>query len=90
MLRRWREARENSRRERAAIAEAAKAEGIAEGRAEGIAEGKTEGRAEGKAEGRAEAQQQWREWYQRQTEAQEKGHSFTEPPPNLNGDTSEE
>ena len=78
MLRRWREARENSRRERAAIAEAAKAEGIAEGRAEGI------------AEGRAEAQQQWREWYQRQTEAQEKGHPFTEPPPTFNGDTPEE
>ena len=74
MFRRWQEAREISRQERAAIAEAAKAEG----------------RAEGKAEGRAEAQQQWREWYQRQTEAQEKGHPFTEPPPNLNGDTYEE
>ena len=74
MFRRWQEAREISRQERAAIAEAAKAEGI----------------AEGKAEGRAEAQQQWREWYQRQTEAQEKGQPFTEPPPNLNGDTPEE
>ena len=70
MLRRWQEAREISRQERAAITEAAKAEGI--------------------AEGRAEVQQQWRAWYQRQAEAQEKGHPFTEPPPTLNGDTSEE
>ena len=74
MLRRWREAKENSRRERAAIAEAAKAEG----------------KAQGIEQGRAEVQQQWREWYQRQTEAQEKGQPFTEPPPNLNGDTPEE
>ena len=86
MFRRWQEAREISRQERAAIAEAARAEG----RAEGIAEGRAEGIAEGKAEGKAEAQQQWREWYQRQAEAQEKGHPFTEPPPTLNGDTSEE
>lgn len=78
MFRRWQEAREISRQERAAIVEAAKAEG----RAEGV--------AEGKAEGRAEVQQQWRAWYQRQTEAQEKGQPFTEPPPTLNGDTSEE
>ncbi|MDE0467795.1 MAG: hypothetical protein OYL97_12110 [Candidatus Poribacteria bacterium] len=75
MFRRWQEAREISRQERAAIAEAAKAEGKAEGIAEGV------------AEGRAEAQRQWREWYQRQTEAQEKGQPFTEPPPNLKGDT---
>ena len=86
MLRRWQEAREISRQERAAIAEAAKAEGRAEGIAEGIAEGK----AEGKAEGRAEVQQQWRGWYQRQAEAQQKGQPFTEPPPTLNGDTTEE
>lgn len=46
-------------------------------------------RAEGRAEGRAEVQQ-WREWYQRQAEAQEKGQPFTEPPPTLNGDTNEE
>ena len=78
MFRRWQEAREISRQERAAIAEAAKAEG----RAEGI--------AEGKAEGKAEIQQQWRAWYQRQAEAQEKGHPFTEPLPTLNGDTPEE
>ena len=43
-----------------------------------------------RAEGRAEVQQQWQEWYQRQVEAQQKGQPFTEPPPNLNGDTSEE
>ena len=73
MFRRWQEAREISRQERAAIAEAAKAEG----------------RAEGIAEGRAEVQQ-WRAWYQRQAEAKEKGQPFTEPPPTLNGDTSEE
>lgn len=82
MFRRWREARENSRQERAAIAEAARAEGIAEGRAIG--------RTIGIAEGRAEAQRQWREWYQRQAEAQEKGQPFTEPPPTLNGDTPDE
>jgi hypothetical protein len=69
MFRRWQEAREISRQERAAIAEAAKAEGRAEGRAE---------------------VQQWREWYQRQAEAQEKGQPFTEPPPTLNGDTPDE
>lgn len=78
MFRRWQEAREISRQERAAIAEAAKAEG------------KAEGIAEGRAEGIAAAQQQWRAWYQRQAEAQEKGHPFTEPPPNLNGDTPDE
>jgi hypothetical protein len=73
MFRRWQEARKISQQERAAIAEAAKAEGI----------------MQGKAEGRAEVQQ-WREWYQRQAEAQEKGQPFTEPPPTLNGDTYEE
>ena len=81
MFRRWEEARKANQAERAAIAEAARAEG----RVEGIAEG----RAEGIAEGRAEVQQ-WREWYQRQAEAQEKGQPFTEPPPTLNGDTPEE
>ena len=69
MFRRWQEARKISQQERAAIAEAAKAEGRAEGRAE---------------------VQQWREWYQRQAEAKEKGQPFTEPPPNLNGDTLDE
>ena len=82
MFRRWQEAREISRQERAAIAEAAKAEGIMQGKAEG--------RAEGVAEGKAEVQRQWREWYRRQAEAQEKGHPFTEPPPTLNGDTPDE
>ena len=66
MFRRWQEAREISRQERAAIAEAAKAEGV------------------------AETHRQWREWYQRQAEAKEKGQPFTEPPPNLNGDTLDE
>lgn len=86
MLRRWQEAREISRQKRAAIVEAARAEGIAEGRAEGRAEGK----AEGKAEGRAEVQRGWNEWYRRQVEAQEKGQPFTEPPPTFNGDTVDE
>ena len=70
MFRRWQEARKISQQERAAIADAARAQGI--------------------EQGRAEAQRQWREWYQRQAEAQEKGQPFTEPPPTLNGDTSEE
>lgn len=48
-------------------------------RAEGIEQGIEQGRAE---------VQQWRAWYQRQAEAQKKGHPFTEPPPTLNGDTS--
>ena len=90
MLRRWQEAREISRQKRAAIVEAARAEGIAEGRAEGRAEGIAEGRAEGIAEGRAEAQRSWNEWYRRQVEAREKGQPFTEPPPTLNGDTLDE
>jgi hypothetical protein len=47
-------------------------------------------RAQGIEQGRAETQRQWREWYQRQAEALEKGHPFTEPPPNLNGDTPDE
>ena len=82
MLRRWQEAREISRQKRAAIVEAARAEG----RAEGI----SEGRAEGISEGRAEAQRTWNEWYRRQAEAREKGQPFTEPPPTLNGDTFDE
>ena len=86
MLRRWREAREISRQERAAIAAAAEAQGIEKGKAQGIEQGIERGRAEA----RAEVQQQWREWYQRQVEAQEKGQPFTEPPPHLNGDTYEE
>ena len=78
MLRRWQEAREISRQKRAAIVEAARAEGIAEGR------------AKGRAEGKAEAQRSWNEWYRRQVEAQEKGQPFTEPPPTFNGDTLDE
>ena len=74
IFRRWQEARKANQAEREAIAEAAR----------------IEGRAEGIERGRAETQQQWREWYQRQSEAQEKGQPFTEPPPNLNGDTPEE
>ena len=85
MFRRWQEARKISEQERAAIADAARAEGIERG----IERGRAEGIERGRAEGRAEVQQ-WREWYQRQTQAQQKGQPFTEPPPNLNGDTPEE
>lgn len=71
-----------------------KTEGIAQGRAEGIIKGMAQGVAQGKttgiAQGRAEAQRVWYAWYLRQTEAQEKGQPFTEPPPNLNGDTPDE
>ena len=74
IFRRWQETKKANQAEREAIAEAARAEGIERGRAEGV----------------AETQQQWREWYQRQTEAQQKGQPFTEPPLNLNGDTPEE
>ena len=74
MFRRWQEARKTSQQERAAIAETARAEGM----------------EQGIERGKAEAQRAWREWYQRQTEAQKKGQPFTEPPPTLNGDTYEE
>ena len=74
IFRRWQETKKANQAEREAIAEAARIEGIERGRAEGV----------------AETQQQWREWYQRQSEAQEKGQPFTEPPPNLNGDPPEE
>ena len=91
MFRRWEEAKELSRQREA---EAIRAEGRAQGRAEGItvgmARGVAQGKTEGIAQGRAEAQRVWYAWYQRQAEAQEKGQPFTEPPPNLNGDTSEE
>ena len=74
MLRRWQEARKISQQERAAIVEAAKAEGM----------------AQGIEQGRVEKQRQWQQWYQRQMEARAKGEPFTEPPPTLNGDTPEE
>ena len=90
MFRRWQEARKISQQERAAIAEAARAEGIERGRAQGRTEGRAEGIEQGVERGRTEVQRAWREWYQRQVEAQEKGQPFTEPPPNLNGDTDEE
>ena len=51
----------------------------AEGRAEGIAEGIAEGRAEGIAEGHA----MWRAWNERRKEAEARGESFDEPPPDL-------
>ena len=78
MFRRWQEAREISEQERAAIAAAARAEGI------------EQGIERGRAEARAEVQQQWQAWYRRQVEAEEKGQPFTEPPPTLNGDTPDE
>ena len=91
MFRRWEEAKEISRQE---AAEAIRAEGRTEGRAEGItvgmARGVAQGKTEGIAQGRAEAHRVWYAWYQRQAEAQEKGHPFTEPPPTLNGDTPDE
>ena len=90
-FRRWEEAKEISRQE---AAEAIRAEGRAEGRAQGIIEGMARGVAQGKtegiAQGRAEAQRVWHAWYCRQAEAKEKGQPFTEPPPNLNGDTPDE
>ena len=63
--------------------EAAKAEGIAEGRDEGVAEGRAKGVAEGKAEGRAEVYQAIAEWDRRRQEAAARGETFTEPPPGV-------
>jgi hypothetical protein len=41
-----------------------------------------EGHEEGRQEGRAEERQLWRDWLARREEAQNRGKTFTEPPPN--------
>ena len=66
-------------------------EGREEGRQEGRAEGRQEGRAEGRQEGRAEGRQEgarlmltrWQEWNRRRQAAEQAGHPFNEPEPNL-------
>ena len=66
-------------------ADAARAQGLAEGKALGIAEGRTKGIAEGRTEGRTEGNvdmyQQWAAWNMRRLDAETKGQPFTEPPP---------
>ena len=59
------------------------AEGEARGREEGLEEGRVEGRQEGKEEGRQQANEEWRAWYNRMTDARERGEEFDEPPPAL-------
>ena len=48
---------------------------------EGEARGREEGRQEGRQEGREEANEAWRAWYERMTEARERGEVFDEAPP---------
>ena len=62
-------------------ADAARAQGLAEGKTLGIAEGRTEGIAEGRTEGTVDMYQQWAAWNMRRLDAETKGQPFTEPPP---------
>ena len=56
-------------------------------REEAGAEGREEGRAEGHKEGRQEGAKlmlaRWQEWNRRRQAAEQAGHSFNEPEPNL-------
>ena len=54
-------------------ADAARAQGLAEGKALGIAEGRTEGTVD--------MYQQWAAWNARRLDAAANGQTFTEPPP---------
>ena len=54
-------------------ADAARAQGLAEGKAQGIAEGRTEGTVD--------MYQQWAAWNARRLDAAANGQTFTEPPP---------
>ena len=47
----------------------------------GHAEGRTEGRTEGRVEGHTEERTRWRDWLDRKAEAEGKGKTFSEPPP---------
>ena len=42
-----------------------------------------EGREEGREEGRTESDAAWRKWNQRRLDAEGRGESFDEPPPNF-------
>ncbi len=47
----------------------------------GKVEGEAKGREEGKALGREQANEEWQAWYERMSEAMERGEEFDEPPP---------
>ena len=62
--------------------EDARAKGRAEGREEGREEALAEGEATGLKKGREEERMLWREWNARREDAEARGESFSEPPPN--------
>lgn len=51
-------------------------------RKEGLQKGIQEGRQKGRQEGRVEERQMWVQWLARREEAEARGETFTEPPPN--------
>lgn len=52
-------------------------------------EAREEGREEGRKEGSAETQTRWQGWNERRLAAEREGLPFTEPPPALNGNSTE-
>ena len=62
--------------------EDARAKGRAEGREEALAEGREEGEVAGIKKGREEERLLWVEWNARREDAEDRGESFSEPPPN--------
>ena len=83
-LEKWLEDRRKRRLE--AAREVATKEGLQKGLQKGLQEGREVGREEGREEGRkvgrVEERQLWLEWLARREEAESRGETFTEPPPN--------
>ena len=79
-LEKWLEDRRKRRLE--AAREVATKEGLQEGLQKGLQEGREVGREEGRKVGRVEERQLWLEWLARREEAESRGETFTEPPPN--------
>ena len=48
----------------------------------GLQQGLEQGREEGRVEGRVEERGLWQDWLARREEAEARGDTFTEPPPN--------
>ena len=59
------------------------------GEERGIAIGEERGEERGRKQGEQAQQQLWEEWLRRKTEREEQGLSFDEPPPSLNGSTTD-
>lgn len=59
-------------------------------KAEGKAEGRAEGKAEGIAEGQAKVYREIADWDRRRKEAAARGEEFSEPPPGVTQNGSEE